>query len=104
MNKLPKPPCLIIPFNNFQLAPKATYVECFCSLLEPRIMLKENEKDFIVMQHKFRIQGKDGKTKTVKSNFLKIGEKNKTAMSVCVGYTAATTAQVSIPLVKILCF
>ena len=67
-------------------------------------MLKENEKDFIVMQHKFRIQGKDGKTKTVKSNFLKIGEKNKTAMSVCVGYTAATTAQVSIPLAKILCF
>jgi saccharopine dehydrogenase (NADP+, L-glutamate forming) len=70
-----------------------SYVEALCALLEPRLKLRPEEKDFIVMQHRFKIERSNGKTQTVVSNFLKIGEKDKTAMSACVGYTAAIAAQ-----------
>ncbi|MFO7790404.1 MAG: saccharopine dehydrogenase C-terminal domain-containing protein [Bacteroidales bacterium] len=67
----------------------ATPAQILQNLLEDKLVLGENDKDMIVMQHKFEYE-QNGKKKGRKSSFAYIGkDQTKTAMAITVGIPAA---------------
>ena len=67
----------------------SSIVKSFCDLLEQHLQYEENERDMVLMHHQIKAGFGDGSTEHHTCRLQLFGDKNMTAMSKTVGYTAA---------------
>jgi saccharopine dehydrogenase (NADP+, L-glutamate forming) len=76
------------------VAKKNSSVDAFCDLLLQKLSYKLNEKDMVVLQHKFVIKKPDGSRYFLKSELELLGDpKGYSAMAKTVGYPIAMAAE-----------
>jgi saccharopine dehydrogenase (NADP+, L-glutamate forming) len=61
-------------FSDEQIDPKGTPLDCLCATLEKKMKYEKGERDFIMLQHKFQIQHKDGSKEMRTSTLCDYGE------------------------------
>lgn len=61
-------------FSDEQIDPKGTPLDCLCATLEKKMKYEKGERDFIMLQHKFQIQHKDGSKEMRTSTLVDYGE------------------------------
>lgn len=61
-------------FGQEKIAPKGTPLDTLCATLEPKMAYERGERDFVMLQHKFGIEWKDGKKETRTSTLCEYGE------------------------------
>lgn len=61
-------------FSDDKIEPRGTPLDCLCATLEQKQQYFEGERDFVMLQHKFRIEWADGKTETRTSTLCEYGE------------------------------
>ncbi|KAJ1966359.1 saccharopine dehydrogenase (NADP+, L-glutamate-forming) [Dipsacomyces acuminosporus] len=73
---------------------RGTYLDVLCARLEDLMMYGENERDMILLQHKFEVENKDGSHNTRTSVTLMYGEPNGfSAMAKTVGVPCGIATQ-----------
>ncbi|RHZ56842.1 hypothetical protein Glove_396g110 [Diversispora epigaea] len=73
---------------------QGTLLDTFCAALEEKMQYAENERDMIILQHKFEIETKTGENETWTSTLLEYGEPRGTsAMATTVGTPCGIAAQ-----------
>ncbi|KAJ2469996.1 saccharopine dehydrogenase (NADP+, L-glutamate-forming) [Coemansia sp. RSA 2322] len=73
---------------------RGTYLDVLCARLEDLMMYAENERDMILLQHKFEVENKDGSHNTRTSVTLMYGEPNGfSAMAKTVGVPCGIATQ-----------
>ncbi|NVK21421.1 MAG: saccharopine dehydrogenase NADP-binding domain-containing protein [Kangiellaceae bacterium] len=69
-------------------------LDAFCHLLTQKLVYQSNERDMVILQHKFALERADGSQYYIASTLKALGEVGGyTAMSKTVGYPAAIAAQ-----------
>ena len=61
-------------FSDEQIDPKGSPLDCLCATLEKKMKYEKGERDFIMLQHKFQIQNKDGSKEIRTSTLVDYGE------------------------------
>jgi saccharopine dehydrogenase (NADP+, L-glutamate forming) len=61
-------------FSDETIEPKGTPLDCLCATLEKKMKYEKGERDFIMLQHKFEIQHKDGSKEMRTSTLCDYGE------------------------------
>ncbi|CAG8460029.1 9514_t:CDS:10 [Diversispora eburnea] len=73
---------------------RGTLLDTFCSALEEKMQYAEDERDMIILQHKFEIETKTGENEIWTSTLLEYGEPRGTsAMATTVGTPCGIAAQ-----------
>ena len=68
---------------------KGSPFDILSDLMIQRMMLRDKERDMVIMQHMFRIVDRDGKRKEITSRLLDLGDENYTSIAKTVAYPAA---------------
>ena len=61
-------------FSDETIEPKGTPLDCLCATLEKKMKYEKGERDFIMLQHKFEIQHKDGSKEMRTATLCDYGE------------------------------
>lgn len=61
-------------FSDEQIDPRGTPLDCLCATLEKKMKYEKGERDFVMLQHKFEIEHKDGSKETRTSTLCEYGE------------------------------
>lgn len=64
-------------------------LDTLCATLEKKMQYEEGERDFVMLQHKFEIENKDGSKETRTSTLVEYGDPKGTAMARLVGIPCA---------------
>ncbi|MFK8010959.1 MAG: saccharopine dehydrogenase C-terminal domain-containing protein [Marinicellaceae bacterium] len=76
------------------VTPNKPPLDCLCDLLLKKLQYKNNEKDMVVLQHKFVIKKSDGSRYFISSVLKEMGNPNGySAMAKTVGYPVAMAAE-----------
>ncbi|KAK3937658.1 Saccharopine dehydrogenase [Diplogelasinospora grovesii] len=73
-------------FSDETITPKGNPLDTLCATLEKKMQYEEGERDFVMLQHKFEIEHKDGSRETRTSTLCEYGDpKGYSAMAKTVG-------------------
>ncbi|ESZ90630.1 saccharopine dehydrogenase [Sclerotinia borealis F-4128] len=73
-------------FSDEKIIPRGNPLDTLCATLEKKMQFEEGERDFVLLQHKFEIEHKDGKKETRTSTLVEYGDpKGYSAMAKLVG-------------------
>ena len=73
-------------FSDEKIIPKGNPLDTLCATLEMKMQFEEGERDFVMLQHKFEIEHKDGSKETRTSTLVEYGDpKGYSAMAKLVG-------------------
>ena len=73
-------------FSDDKITPRGNPLDTLCATLEKKMQFEEGERDFVMLQHKFEIERKDGTLETRTSTLCEYGDPNGyTAMAKLVG-------------------
>ena len=77
-------------FSEHKITPAGTPLDCLCATLETKCAYESGERDFVMLQHKFEIENKDGSKETRTSTLCEYGDPNGySAMAKLVGVPCA---------------
>lgn len=80
--------------NDNKITPRGTPLDTLCATLEQLMQYEENERDLVVLQHKFGIEWADGSKETRTSTLVAYGEPDGySAMAATVGLPVAIATQ-----------
>jgi saccharopine dehydrogenase (NADP+, L-glutamate forming) len=72
-------------FSDEKIIPRGNPLDTLCATLEKKMQF-EGERDFVMLQHKFEIENKDGSKETITSTLVEYGDpKGYSAMAKLVG-------------------
>lgn len=81
-------------FSNDEIIARENPLDTLCATLEQKMQYEEGERDFVMLQHKFIIENKDGSKETRTSTLADYGEpKGYSAMAKLVGVPCAVAVQ-----------
>ncbi|ETS76694.1 Saccharopine dehydrogenase [Pestalotiopsis fici W106-1] len=81
-------------FSDEKIIPRGNPLDTLCATLEKKMQFEENERDFVMLQHRFEIENKDGSRETRTSTLCEYGEpKGYSAMAKLVGVPCAVAVQ-----------
>ncbi|KAH7122556.1 Saccharopine dehydrogenase [Dendryphion nanum] len=81
-------------FSNEEIIPRGNPLDTLCATLEKKMQYEEGERDFVMLQHKFLIENKDGSKETRTSTLAEYGDpKGYSAMAKLVGVPCAVAVQ-----------
>ena len=73
-------------FSDEKIIPRGNPLDTLCATLEKKMQFEEGERDFVMLQHKFEIEHKDGMKETRTSTLVEYGDpKGYSAMAKLVG-------------------
>merc|ERR1711939_1064091 len=73
-------------FSDEKIIPRGNPLDTLCATLEKKMQFEEGERDFVMLQHKFEIENKDGSKETRTSTLVEYGDpKGYSAMAKLVG-------------------
>jgi saccharopine dehydrogenase (NADP+, L-glutamate forming) len=73
-------------FSDEQIIPRGNPLDTLCATLEKKMQFEKDERDFVMLQHKFEIENKDGSKETRTSTLVEYGDpKGYSAMAKLVG-------------------
>jgi saccharopine dehydrogenase (NADP+, L-glutamate forming) len=73
-------------FSDKKISPRGNPLDTLCATLETKMQFEEGERDFVMLQHKFDIEHKDGSKETRTSTLCEYGDpKGYSAMAKLVG-------------------
>ncbi|KAI1342258.1 Saccharopine dehydrogenase [Xylariaceae sp. FL0016] len=73
-------------FSDEKITPRGNPLDCLCATLEKKMQYEEGERDFVMLQHKFEIEHKDGSREVRTSSLCEYGDpKGYSAMAKLVG-------------------
>ena len=77
-------------FSDEDIIPCGNPLDTLCATLEKKMQYEEGERDFVMLQHKFEIENKDGSKETRTSTLVEYGDpKGYSSMAKLVGVTCA---------------
>ncbi|KAF2181813.1 saccharopine dehydrogenase-like protein [Zopfia rhizophila CBS 207.26] len=77
-------------FSDKPITPQGNPLDTLCATLEEKMQYEEGERDFVMLQHKFEIENKDGSKETRTSTLVEYGDpKGYSAMAKLVGVPCA---------------
>ena len=77
-------------FSDEKITPRGNLLDTLCATLEKKMQFGEGERDFVMLQHKFEIEHKDGSKETRTSTLCEYGDpKGYSAMAMLVGVRVA---------------
>ncbi|KAK4147168.1 Saccharopine dehydrogenase [Dichotomopilus funicola] len=81
-------------FSDEPITPKGNPLDTLCATLERKMQYEENERDLVMLQHKFEIEHKDGSRETRTSTLVEYGDpKGYSAMAKLVGVPCAVAVK-----------
>lgn len=81
-------------FSDEKIIPRGNPLDTLCATLEKKMQFEENERDLVMLQHRFEIEHKDGSRETRTSTLCEYGEpKGYSAMAKLVGVPCAVAVQ-----------
>jgi len=81
-------------FSEQEITPRENPLDTLCATLEEKMQYEEGERDFVMLQHKFLIENKDGSKETRTSTLAEYGDpKGYSAMAKLVGVPCAVAVQ-----------
>ncbi|KAI0168223.1 Saccharopine dehydrogenase [Pestalotiopsis sp. NC0098] len=81
-------------FSDEKIIPRGNPLDTLCATLEKKMQFEENERDLVMLQHRFEIEHKDGSLETRTSTLCEYGEpKGYSAMAKLVGVPCAVAVQ-----------
>ncbi|KAF2811163.1 saccharopine dehydrogenase-like protein [Mytilinidion resinicola] len=81
-------------FSDEDITPRSNPLDTLCATLEKKMQYEEGERDFVMLQHKFEIENKDGSKETRTSTLCEYGDpKGYSAMAKLVGVPCAVAVQ-----------
>ncbi|KAL7926933.1 Saccharopine dehydrogenase [Trichoderma austrokoningii] len=81
-------------FSDEKITPRGNSLDTLCATLEQKMQFEENERDMVMLQHKFEIEHKDGSRETRTSTLVDYGNpKGYSAMALLVGVPCAVAAK-----------
>lgn len=81
-------------FSDEKITPRGNPLDCLCASLEKKMQYEEGERDFVMLQHRFEIEHKDGSRETRTSTLCEYGDpKGYTAMAKLVGVPCAVAVK-----------
>ncbi|KAI1076266.1 Saccharopine dehydrogenase [Whalleya microplaca] len=81
-------------FSDEKIAPRGNPLDTLCATLEKKMQYEEDERDFVILQHKFEIENKDGSRETRTSTLCEYGDpKGFSAMAKLVGIPCGVAVQ-----------
>ncbi|KAK3686025.1 Saccharopine dehydrogenase [Podospora appendiculata] len=81
-------------FSDDVITPKGNPLDTLCATLEKKMQYEEGERDFVMLQHKFEIEHKDGSRETRTSTLCEYGDpKGYSAMAKTVGVPCAVAVK-----------
>jgi saccharopine dehydrogenase (NADP+, L-glutamate forming) len=73
-------------FSDEKITPRGNPLDTLCATLEQEMQFEKDERDFVMLQHKFEIENKDGSKETRTSTLVEYGDpKGYSAMAKLVG-------------------
>lgn len=73
-------------FSDEKIIPRGNPLDTLCATLEKKMQFEDGERDFVMLQHKFEIEHKDGRKETRTSTLCEYGDpKGYSAMAKTVG-------------------
>lgn len=77
-------------FSDAKITPRGNALDTLCARLEELMQYEDNERDMVVLQHKFGIEWADGTTETRTSTLVDYGKVGGySSMAATVGYPVA---------------
>jgi saccharopine dehydrogenase (NADP+, L-glutamate forming) len=77
-------------FSDDKIIPRGSPLDTLCATLEKKMQYEDNERDMVMLQHKFEIEHKDGSKETRTSTLTEYGDiKGYSAMAKLVGVPCA---------------
>ena len=77
-------------FSEDKITPRGNPLDTLCATLEQKMQYEENERDMVMLQHKFEIEHRDGSKETRTSTLVEYGDpKGYSAMAKLVGVPCA---------------
>ncbi|KAM0521120.1 hypothetical protein ACHAPE_002593 [Trichoderma viride] len=81
-------------FSDEKITPRGNSLDTLCATLEQKMQFEENERDMVMLQHKFEIEHKDGSRETRTSTLVEYGDpKGYSAMAKLVGVPCAVATK-----------
>lgn len=81
-------------FSDEKITPRGNPLDTLCAALEQKMQFEEGERDMVMLQHKFRIEHKDGSLETRTSTLVEYGDPKKySAMAKLVGVPCAVAVK-----------
>lgn len=81
-------------FSSNPIVPRGNALDTLCATLEEKMQYEEGERDFVMLQHKFEVELKDGRRETRTSTLVENGDpKGFTAMARLVGVPCAVAVE-----------
>ncbi|KAK3378457.1 Saccharopine dehydrogenase [Podospora didyma] len=81
-------------FSDEPVTPKGNPLDTLCAVLEKKMEYEEDERDLVMLQHKFEIEHKDGSRETRTSTLCEYGDpKGYSAMAKTVGVPCAVAVK-----------
>ncbi|KAJ4302765.1 saccharopine dehydrogenase (NADP+, L-glutamate-forming) [Kalmusia sp. IMI 367209] len=81
-------------FSNENITPRGNPLDTLCATLEQKMQYAEDERDFVMLQHRFEIENKDGSKEIRTSTLADYGDpKGYSAMAKLVGVPCAVAVQ-----------
>ncbi|KAF2490369.1 saccharopine dehydrogenase-like protein [Lophium mytilinum] len=81
-------------FGDEDITARSNPLDTLCATLEKKMQYEEGERDFVMLQHKFEIENKDGSKETRTSTLCEYGDpKGYSAMAKLVGVPCAVAVQ-----------
>lgn len=81
-------------FSDKKTTPRGNPLDTLCATLEELMQFEEDERDFVMLQHKFEIEWPNGKTETRTSTLAEYGDpKGYSAMAKLVGVPCAVAVK-----------
>lgn len=77
-------------FSAEKISPRGNPLDTLCAILEKKMQLAEGERDFVMLQHQFKVEHQDGSNETRTSTLCEYGDpKGYSAMAKLVGVPVA---------------
>lgn len=81
-------------FSDDKITPRGNPLDTLCATLERKMQFEKNERDMVLLQHKFEIEHKDGSREKRTSTLVEYGDpKGYSAMAKLVGVPCAVAVQ-----------
>ncbi|KAF2736958.1 saccharopine dehydrogenase-like protein [Polyplosphaeria fusca] len=81
-------------FSGEEITPRGNPLDTLCAELEKKMQYAKGERDFVMLQHRFEIENKDGSKETRTSTLAEYGDpKGYSAMAKLVGVPCAVAVQ-----------
>lgn len=81
-------------FSDEKITPLGNPLDTLCATLEQKMQFEKDERDFVMLQHKFEIENKDGSKETRTSTLVEYGDpKGYSAMAKLVGVPYGVTVK-----------